>query len=673
VVNYSLRKYFSILSFLKEDMKRWKIVITESNLLVFFVILIIFFQWYLLKDSYIKITNFFYGILVLMILLNFFKKNQHTTEDKFPLISIVLTYIFFSFYLQIIEFYNFNNWSNNVLNNIYNVAHGSFIATENDLDKPSSVFHWHMFLIWILLVPLYAIYSHPLLLHFIQTVIVGLGAFAVYGFTHRMTKDNFLAMFFSIFYLFNPCIIYANLLGLYHSVLNIGFTAFLLYGIFFHKRKMVIIFFILSLLSGAPATIITAPLGLYLIFNLKRRKEGLVILIVSLIWFYINREVHIMVNNGLDQYAGVKDKFIFYILNPGNFILSLLTFRKLMGLTAFIVSTGLIGVANALFPVALPTLLSIHLKNYNFFPGHWYMGPVSVIMIFSTILSLRKKVFRKLIPQEKKLKFIIALVILIFFFQLSIFITSYRNPMKFKISSHYKNIRPLLESVPSHASVSSMWRFRPFFANRKVMFCFFPTGRVIQGRWLKKFNLSPYKFWETRDCEYVVLDFYPYGRDYRHPQLDILSDHPVVKKVFSVYGVEKYKEGVVILRKGIKKTIKDFIKLKEEEISKLSPQYVIDKNFNNQLKLKGYDYYLDKEDIYITLYWEVLAQISKDFKVKIILTDSNGAKKEIIHKPIYGLAYLDNWKKGEIFRDEVKIPLRAVWSNKGIKISFLDL
>lgn len=143
--------------------------------------------------------------------------------------------------------------------------------------------------------PFYFIYSGPETLLVLQTVILGLGALAVFKIAlYVLQKQRYreiLAMVFAVSYLLYPPLERSNIFD-FHAVTLA--TTFLLWMICFwleKKYRLGFLFLVLSLLSKEQVGLTTALFGLYALFHTKSKKEriaGITMVVVSILWVVVS-------------------------------------------------------------------------------------------------------------------------------------------------------------------------------------------------------------------------------------------------------------------------------------------------------------------------------------------------------------------------------------------------
>ncbi len=306
----------------------------------------------------------------------------------------------------------------------------------------------------------YFIYKGPETLLIIQTVVLALGALAVFKITEfvfaKAKHVDFLALSFSLAYLFYSPMQRANSFDFHAVVLATTFLLFMFY--FFLKKRFVLsyLFFVLSLLSKEEVGLTTAFFGVYALFSnttllplnrLKKPKKilqdimknhknlifSLIVIITSLVWFDLSVSVITPYFRGshpfaLEYYGDFGDSPIRIIIgifkNPysiGKYIFRFDTF------TYFLYLLGPLGFLSLFSPIqlliSLPELaINLLSNNYNLRNVVFhYTSVIQPFVFISAIYGARALTKFKSFSQNTKYLKTISLGILIISFIFSYF------------------------------------------------------------------------------------------------------------------------------------------------------------------------------------------------------------------------------------------------------------
>ena len=185
---------------------------------------------------------------------------------------------------------------------VFNTSRGRFLEmTDPQLKKNVNRLAIHFDPILAVFAPFYKIYQGPEVLLIGQTVILALGALAVYLIGQQIIKKKPISLLFAISYLCFFPIQRANIFDFHGVVLA---TTFLLFAIYFNlvkKNRWSFIFILLSLLTKEHVGLVIFLFGLYLFFIKKEKKFGTVVAGTGIIFFvstmylmipYFRKETH---------------------------------------------------------------------------------------------------------------------------------------------------------------------------------------------------------------------------------------------------------------------------------------------------------------------------------------------------------------------------------------------
>lgn len=411
---------------------------------------------------------------------------------KFILIAILIYIIFFGV-TSILQHYALNTHAEDLgmfTQIIWNTLHGKVAYTTL---KHECFFKEHFAPIYIVLSPLYLIFDTPVTLLVLQAVMLALTALPIYYIAMLKLKNPFVAYALSISYLLCPHIHCANLFDFHQEVLE-GFL--ILSGFYFilkDKKILASILLFLAFLCKEDVSLNVIPLALLLIFK-EKKKIGIPILVVSIIWFIVTVKLII------PSYNEVGEGHIFFavrygwlgsnpfeimkniILNPFKVIEHIFTLDKIAVVIRMLLPIAFLNLANlwgfSLFVLPLfANLLSTFQPQYTL-SAHYavviipfvYLGAIYGADSLNKIWGHSHKLF---------LFIIIASVLSVFAFAPHTF-----NFRKCKITAHKKLFFELKKQIPKDAKVSTQVDLLPHLAHRKII----------------------YLFPEILDAEYVLID-----------------------------------------------------------------------------------------------------------------------------------------------------------------------
>lgn len=162
----------------------------------------------------------------------------------------------------------------------------SLEVTRPDLVMQMSHFGRHLSPIFLLLLPIYALHQFPSTLLVLQSLALGGAAIPLYLFARRRLGSPSIAVLFAGLYLANPAVHDVNTVNEFHEisfVIPIMFVAF--YAIESERWPLyfVAVFAMLAVKEDVALEVIA--LGLYVCFIARRRRIGIVTIVVGVVWF----------------------------------------------------------------------------------------------------------------------------------------------------------------------------------------------------------------------------------------------------------------------------------------------------------------------------------------------------------------------------------------------------
>jgi hypothetical protein len=90
----------------------------------------------------------------------------------------------------------------------------------------------------------------------------------------------------------------------------------------------------------------------------------------------------------------------------------------------------------------------------------------------------------------------------------------------------------------------------------------------------------------------------------------------------------------------------------------ITPQNEQMVTFGGAIRLRGYDWQPDEAALNLTLYWESVTAVTKNYKTFIHILDENDAiVAQADRQPVNGLAPTSRWQPGDLIRDSYQITL----------------
>jgi uncharacterized membrane protein len=227
------------------------------------------------------------------------KKRGHIL---FPWIvfSLIFIYVAIFSYLAFLKYisFSFHDIDLAIINQTFwNTAHGHFIPTG---PGESTILNGgHIFLIILMLTPLYAVIPHPLTLLVLQSLALGLGAWAIFLLARNVLNLS-VATLFAAAYLIYPALNYVNLYEFHVIALATPLLLFMFYFYYKNQWGAFLLFMFLALACREDVAISIFAIGVFILIQSLSRKGDtkkrafkwwLLPLVVSIAWFIVSIKI----------------------------------------------------------------------------------------------------------------------------------------------------------------------------------------------------------------------------------------------------------------------------------------------------------------------------------------------------------------------------------------------
>ncbi len=493
---------------------------------------------------------------------------------------------------------------------------------------------------------LYFIYSHPATLLVVQTVVMALGALPAYWLARERLGERWVALVFPLAYLMFPALQAANMWE-FHAVSMT--SAFLLFAFYYLQRENDLGFFLFAILAMSckeEVPLIILLMGLYILAAQRRWRQGLITVGLSAVWFYLAVYVIVPLFGGarspyLEYFAPLGDEPVSILgaaFNKTGQVASLLftsdNLAYLRDLFTPLAFTSLLSPATLIFmlPTLAINLLSNHLPMH-FLEMYHYPAPLVPFVIISSIYGtgwLTDKLGARWPKLRRPALYGLAALILI--------CTSYyhhnhgltpiaRTFQGYAVTEHHRLAQRFIARIPRDASVSAQSNLNP---------------HVSQRQWL-------YRFPALEDAQYLFLDVSSLSnKENLHARaLELLS--------LGEYAVVDADDGYMLLEKGgqpqpIPEEFYRFAIVESPHI-----QYPVDVRFGDALRLVGFDVVRARNTdnarspLYYNLYWQTTAEVDRDYRVVLYLTDADGMPVGSTNHPLPAMVWYptSRWEPGQ--------------------------
>ncbi|MBI2031079.1 MAG: DUF2079 domain-containing protein [Candidatus Levybacteria bacterium] len=406
------------------------------------------------------------------------------------LIAVYIAYFTIASFLRHDNFYTGRFDLGNMDQTVWNTKNGNiFQLTDPNGTNIISRLSVHADFILILFAPFYFIWEDPKMLLFIQSAVLGFGAYFIYLLSLKVLKNKNISLVFSFVYLLSPFVQYANLYD-FHAV---ALTTTLLLGSFYFLKVKKYLLFVLFLALAASTKeqiwVIAAIFGAYVFLIKKRKLLGTVIFIISSFLFYYLIWQAIPQARGGDHFAlayysefgespiSIIKNLIFSPLKTASIILEpkkIEYFKMLFWPTGFL---AILSPAALIF--ALPDLLINTLSSNKQLSDIYYQYASAIIpfIFISSIYGVT--ILKKMLPSLKN-----SYVILILLFT-SISAAYLYGPLPGAKNSNldmftkpYKNkdeIISFFSSIPEDSSIAATNNLGAHLSHREKIFVI-PNG-----------------------------------------------------------------------------------------------------------------------------------------------------------------------------------------------------
>jgi uncharacterized membrane protein len=175
---------------------------------------------------------------------------------------------------------------------VWNTARGQPLAFTNwegraKTFKAGTRLAMHVEPIYLLIAPLYWLWSDVRALLILQTVVLALGALPAYWLARDRLGDGLPAVIFPAIYLLFPTLQAANLFDFHAVTLSASLLLFALYGLLCRRTRLFLVFSLLAAATKEEMPLLIAMMGLYAAIVQRRRRLGLVVAVAGVAWFVI--------------------------------------------------------------------------------------------------------------------------------------------------------------------------------------------------------------------------------------------------------------------------------------------------------------------------------------------------------------------------------------------------
>jgi len=476
------------------------------------------------------------------------KKNIKKDFSNLYFFLVIFFSIIYAFYLSLLtirRFLSFNAGFGDLTffhNLVWNSSRGRFLATQI---HPSG-YHMpdHFDPILILVSGFYWIYSSPITILILQSIVIGASGLLIFLIGKRIIKSNFLAFALSFSFLVHPATHGMNTFDFHSYTLSVFAILLSLYLL---ERKNVIgsiIAIALLLISREDIPIIGATIGLFLIVSERKWRSGLAVLLASAVYFFIALKIisHFGRAQGeiiySDMIAGKGGGFISVIMtsiiNPIYTCKVIFTKEKFLFFLQMSIPVLFLffkcrwGAILFCYPIIIHLLSSNSYVQAHAIDRH-YVAPTLAIIYYTSILGLKNILDAS--NKKRELTLLFGILIILASFMMTFCYGSFPlkyNPFdKYLMTQSKREFRDLITKIPEEKSISAQSALSPLVGSRKRIHRF-PN--------------------EIDKVDFILIDISGIIYPYKNYSEFLLKVAEVLKG--TTYGVKYYKNDYLILEKG---------------------------------------------------------------------------------------------------------------------------
>lgn len=454
--------------------------------------------------------------------IKFINKLKIKFEIKYLLLFIIVVFSAYFCYLSIKRVYSLNSYYYDlgIMDQVvYNSSRGRILEMTNQtFNKNMSRLAIHFDPILVIFAPLYRVFPHFSILLFFQSLIIGLGALAVFLLGKRIIKNEKISFLFSLLYLLHFQNQRAILFDFHSVVLS---TSFFLFAAYFYEIKKYFWFFFfifLSLLTKEHVGLIVFFFGLYILLLRRNLKIGFFTVFIGSLFFivannwlipYFRQESHFALKYFSDFGYSQKEIFFSLIKKP-NLIIEKIISPKNFDYHQRLLFGNLYSLFSPLvYLVALPEYL-INLLSKNSNMRSYYFHYQSIIIAFS-FYSLIKgfKNFYDLIKNK-----IIRTIIFLIFLLGNFYLYHHHSPLPYltKEPVNYQVNKDRLSTVLKWANklkdenikLATTPKLAPFFTHR-IFYLNFLYDSSLHSQGYSDEEIFIAKKGSYRQVNYVII------------------------------------------------------------------------------------------------------------------------------------------------------------------------
>ncbi len=427
---------------------------------------------------------------------------------------------------------------------VYNTSKGRFLELTNPhLLTNTSRLAIHFDPILALFAPLYWIWNSPEILLIIQSIILSLGALGIYLIAKKRLSKN-ISLYISLIYLLSPLLHYVNMFDFHGVALSITFLIFAFYFLTQKSKKhfeIGLLFVFLTWLTKENTFLITFMLGLYISLKTRRKKEGVLLSLFSVLLFILVVFVVIPYFNHGSHFAShyyspslrenLRRFFSFSTLDYLNEILVYTLYFPLIAWPEFLIS--------------LPQIL-LNVLSKNSLMRVVYFHYISLIIPFTFVGLIYSfdKLFYLLREKNRQRKYVVTLLLLaLFFITLNASRKQVKKYLNYRTYSNEMSVIHQLQKqyIDDNIKLCTTPQIAPFFINHRFFYNFL-FDPAYQNVGIKKDDIIKQQDKYRKADVVIIAKWEANGNELSKKVYKMLRQDKKYRLVFSKLDIEVYKK-----------------------------------------------------------------------------------------------------------------------------------
>ncbi|MBI1884324.1 MAG: DUF2079 domain-containing protein [Chlamydiae bacterium] len=582
------------------------------------------------------------------------KKNAREYGTWIGLSFLIFLYLTFYGMICFLKYHSFSYHDFDLAHHaqtLWNLCHGSWQCSILGIPFLGNHAHWILFL----LVPFYKVWSSPLLLLFLQTGALGLGAWPFFLVAQKWV-GNRASLFFVAMYLLYPALGYANLFEFHPPVFATFFIFWTAWAYFEKKFWIYHLFLILACLCQENILLGSILWGLYALFQ----KRGWRWFVFSVLWgvlgFWISTQgVMTSLNGGkvgfenlyLHLGRNLAEVLSAFFLKPNEvlkffFQTDHLKFLVQLFAPLFFLSFLSPSILFLALPFFLQHLLSARIQEHSIY----YHYTLEVIpFIFLSAVAGFSKIQRLNFFKKKWVLFILGGMGALFYESVSGPLLPTLSQAHLLKRDELDQVRESLVSQVKNQSVMATFEFLSHLANRRELYSF---HHLYSG----KYTLSDHAYEIPSHLDALLVDF---TDPLTFGSFDSPQGGRRLRSFLKGGGwqADRVIENMVLFRPHVIHPINLFREWPKVEISE-KPIAIFNRNleclrveFEKNVVARG-------ETLQISFLWRALKKIPEDDYLCLFLSDASGHEIwQVIHPFCYRMDPTFDWSEGEIVQENL--------------------